>query len=204
MSNLGSYQTIVETAKAVGGPEVLADMLIQKGVKAGIRSQRSVIAVTGLLCFAIGGLIAHYAPEFGALKADKILAKDEELGEIKAEFKQIISGEDDTEEPEDLTIEYLKSRLSELENYMPEADEFEEPIATRLSYDDDLFTYMAGIDICEEDEPLIRIARNHPAYNSFSRRYHTHEPEAGELQTVKAFIRTMASYAEEEDYEIQS
>lgn len=194
MGNLGSYQTIVETAKAVGGPEVLADMLIQKGVKAGIRSQRPVIAVTGLLCFAIGGLIAHCAPEFGTLKADKILAKDEELGEIKAEFRQIISGEDDTEESEDLTIEYLKSRCSE----------FEEPIATRLSYDDDLFTYMAGIDICEEDESLIRIARNHPAYNSFSRRYHTHEPEAGELQTVKAFIRTMASYAEEDSNEIQS
>lgn len=129
-----------------------------------------------------------------------ILNKDFEqdtnrIRESLYEIKRIINRSYDTK---DVTIEELKTRLKALEDDAPWADDFEEPVATRLDFEDELFKFMSEIELCEEDKPLIRIATAHPAYKSFSRAYCMYEPEADELQIVRAFVRTMAPYMEEE------
>lgn len=119
---------------------------------------------------------------------------------------------DEINSAEETTIEELRARLEALKADVPYVSEyedpkttsfkdhedelyiseFEEPMATRFDFEDRLFAFMSEIELCEEDEPLIRIATNHPAYKSFAKTYRMYEIGADELQTVRAFVRAMA------------
>ena len=206
------YAQLTHEAALHGGPEGYNAFIRSSGFCEGVLTCIAIKAVHYLFDRYV------YTPLCEArLKADQILMEETKAPISEdVKFNRVINDEDDIErvsiiqeetdvdETETASIEDLKRRLDELEYDIPYAGEFEEPMPTRLGFEDELFTYMSEIELCEEDEPLIRIATNHPTYRAFARNYRRHEPEADELQTVKAFVRTMASYAKEDCDEVQS
>lgn len=123
---------------------------------------------------------------------DKIEHIMDEAEDIAYRIRKLELLRDEPDNTEESPLEELKARLNALEGDEPYVSEFEEPVATRIDFEDEIFTFMSEIDLCEEDEQLIKIATNHPLYKSFAKTYRKHEPEASELQTVRAFVRTMA------------
>lgn len=217
MSNLGMYEYLTTTAKAVGGPKIFMDMLVDKGVRIGIRTQRPYIIGASIVGVAVGGLIAHYAPELGKLKADKIIEQDEELKQIKSDFKRIINveadiecarkilEENDVDEMDDENpLENLRARLEALEGDIEDDRhhlELEEEDPKESRFEDELFSFLAEVELNDQDDVFVRLAKNHPAYKSFARVYWESEPEADDLQVVKAFARAMAPHSGEEDHD---
>ena len=193
MSPQWNYAKLTHNACLAGGPEAFIHM------------NRWIGAGEGLLtCLAIMGI--HYlfdkyvyAPLTEAhLKADEILSDAEQAS---LEFNRTVNSSDgneyektvlagiDIEDAEDWDV--LAERLTALES----TGEFEEPHAT-CAGEDELFSFMASIELGEEDKVFIRYAKCHPAYKSFEREYRKHYPEADDVSIVKEFARVMAPYEE--------
>lgn len=123
---------------------------------------------------------------------DKIEHIMDEAEDIAYRIRKLELLRNETDNAEENPLEELKARLKALEGDEPYVSEFEEPVATRIDFEDEIFTFMSEIDLCEEDEQLIKIATNHPAYKSFAKTYRRYETGADEIQTVRAFVRAMA------------
>ena len=193
MSNLGMYQYLTTTAKAVGGPELFMDMLVKKGVKIGIKTQRPIIIGATLAGVVVGGLISYYATDFGTLKANRLAEQDEELNELKADFREILNEFSDE-----------RSAAREEEPAFPEVDELQNLtdrldrlIADARAYDEKVFGFIKELGVGDDDY-LKSFVMRYPGYKEHEAKYREMMPDADDLDIVNSFINVMAPVPEEE------